>query len=167
MPDRRPKRPHRTNPPRASRRNRSAERPPLDIGVLEGHLGYFIRRLQVWVFQDFIRTLETIDISPAQYSVLVVTAANAGASQSRIGSTLGIERARLVRLLDRLEKRGLLERLPSPDDGRSHALRLTRNGNRTLKRAKALATSHEARLTEILGPERRKVLLDSLRNSAL
>jgi DNA-binding MarR family transcriptional regulator len=167
MPDRRPKRPHRTNTPQASHRARPAERPPLDIGVLEEHLGYFIRRLQVWVFQDFIRTLESIDLSPAQYSVLVVTAANAGASQSRIGSTLGIERARLVRLLDRLEKRGLLERLPSPDDGRSHALRLTRDGNKTLKRAKALAAGHEAKLTEILGAEQRKVLMDSLRNSAL
>jgi DNA-binding MarR family transcriptional regulator len=165
MPDRRLKRPHRTNKPPPSRRLRTAERPPLDIGILEAHLGYFIRRLQIWVFQDFIRTLASIDISPAQYSVLVVTAANAGASQSQIGSTLGIERARLVRLLDKLEKRGLLERLPSPDDGRSHALRLTRDGSRTLKRAKALAACHEARLTEILGPERRKVLLDSLRTS--
>ena len=33
--------------------------PPMvsDIGALTGHLGYFIRRLQIWVFQDFIRTL--------------------------------------------------------------------------------------------------------------
>ncbi len=166
MPDRRLKKSSRTDAPPAKQKTQPAKRPRLDIGALDGHLGYFVRRLQVWVFQDFIRTLASVDISPAQYSVLVVTAANPGASQSRIGSTLGIERARLVRLLDKLETRALIERLASPDDGRSHALRLTRDGNRTLKRAKALAASHEARLTEILGPERRKALMDGLRNSS-
>ena len=96
---------------RLTRKTRPVDRAPLDIGVLAGHLGYFIRRLQVWVFQDFIRTLAAIDIRPAQYSVLVVIAANRGTSQSQLSSRLGIERARLVRLLNRLEKRGLVERL--------------------------------------------------------
>ena len=90
---------------------RRKSRKALDLDVLNGHLGYFIRRLQVWVFQDFIRTLATIDIRPAQYSVLVVIAANPGISQSDLADTLGIERARLVRLLDKLEKRGLTQRL--------------------------------------------------------
>ena len=146
------------------RKTRPADRAPLDIGVLEGHLGYFIRRLQVWVFQDFIRTLAAIDIRPAQYSVLVVIAANPGASQSQLSSRLGIERARLVRLLNRLEKRGLTERLESTKDRRTHALRLTNEGRKTLKRAKTLAALHEARLAEKLGAEQRKALIDSLRN---
>jgi DNA-binding MarR family transcriptional regulator len=147
----------------AKPRPRAADRKPLEIGVLDGHLGYFIRRLQVWVFQDFIRTLAAINIGPAQYSVLVVIAANAGASQSQIAFTLGIERARLVRVLDKLEKRGLLERLGSPKDRRTHALRLTRKGQTTLHRAKALAAAHETRLADRLGEEQRKALLDSLR----
>src|SRR5262245_32341034 len=94
----------------------------LDLDALNGHFGYFIRRLQVWVFQDFIRTLAPIDLRPAQYSVLIVIAANPGLSQSDLADTLGIERARLVRLLDRLDKRGLTRRLPSRTDRRSHAL---------------------------------------------
>src|SRR5262245_55335104 len=49
---------------------REKRRSSLDIDALNGHFGYFIRRLQVWVFQDFIRTLAPIDIRPAQYSVL-------------------------------------------------------------------------------------------------
>ena len=123
------------------------------LDVLENHLGYLIRRFQVWVFQDFIRTLEAIDIRPAQYSVLVVIGANPGLSQSDIADTLGIERARLVRLLDRLEKRGLTRRLPSSRDRRSHALQLTAEGQKLLRRAKALAAEHEARLGAKLGEE--------------
>ena len=100
---------------RSTPRQRTDNRKSLDIGVLNEHLGYFIRRLQVWVFQDFIRTLAPVDIRPAQYSVLVVIAANPGLSQSDLADRLGIERARLVRVLDKLERRGLTQRLASPD----------------------------------------------------
>ncbi|HWK94432.1 MAG TPA: MarR family transcriptional regulator [Pseudolabrys sp.] len=134
-----------------------------DIGALNGHLGYFIRRLQIWVFQDFIRTLAEIEISPAQFSVLAVIHANEGLSQIELGNTLGIERARLVRLLNRLERRGLLERLPSNGDGRRHALRLTPQGRTTFKQARALAERHEAGLLAKLGDERYRALMDALR----
>jgi DNA-binding MarR family transcriptional regulator len=137
---------------RRSRNIRKNGRTPIDIGVLNGHLGYFIRRLQVWVFQDFIRTLAPVDIRPAQYSVLVVIAGNPGLSQSDLAAALGIE------------KRGLTRRLPSRTDRRSHALRLTSDGQRVLKRAKLLAAAHEARLAEQLGIEQRKSLLDILRH---
>ena len=144
-------------------RPQPGHRASIEIGVLSEHLGYFIRRLQVWVFQDFIRTLAPVDIRPAQYSVLVVIAANPGLSQSDLADRLGIERARLVRVLDKLEKRGLARRLASPSDRRSHALRLTPAGQKTLKRAAMLAAMHEAKLIERLGPEQRKSMLTLLR----
>ena len=143
---------------------RRSPRPAVALDVLHGHLGYFVRRVQVWVFQDFIRTLASIDISPAQFSVLVVTGANRGLSQSELAATLGIERARLVRLLHRLEGRGLIQRLRSSADGRRHALQLAPHGRTLLARAKTLAARHEARLVERFGAERHKMLLDALRD---
>ncbi len=137
--------------------------PLIDLGDLNERLGYFVRRLQVWVFQDFIRRLAAIDISPAQFSVLVVIGANPGLSQSELAATLGIERARLVRLLHRLESRGLTQRLPSTGDGRRHALHLTGDGEKTLAKAKALAAEHEAGLREKLGAAAYKRLLETLR----
>ncbi|MEX2127653.1 MAG: MarR family transcriptional regulator [Xanthobacteraceae bacterium] len=158
---------HQDPAPTAARR---AERPArlrrkaLELGVLNSHLGYFVRRLQVWVFQDFMRALASVDVRPAQYSVLVVIEANPGLPQSDIAEFLGIERARLARMLDRLEKRGFTERRSSPKDRRSHALYLTREGQKTLKRIKALAAAHEAQLAAKLGPEKRKLLIDLLRD---
>ncbi len=139
----------------------------LDLGVLHGHLGYFLRRAQVAVFQDFIRTLGNIDIRPAQYSVLIVIGANTGLSQADVAQSLGIERARLVRLLDRLERRGLMRRLPSRVDRRSHVLKLTAAGRQLLKRAKALAAAHEGRLLERLGPAHHKMMIEALRDFEL
>ncbi|MFZ3249249.1 MAG: MarR family transcriptional regulator, partial [Pseudolabrys sp.] len=39
----------------------------VDLDGLTEHLGYLMRRAQIWVFQDFIRTLAAVDIRPAQY----------------------------------------------------------------------------------------------------
>lgn len=151
-------------PFRSAAPTRRGARPPIALDALNEHLGYFVRRLQVWIFQDFIRTLKRIDISPAQFSVLVVINANRGLSQAELASTLGIERARLVRVLHRLEERGLIQRLRSAADGRRHALQLTAPGRTLLARAKALAARHEKRLNEKLGAERYQMLLDALRD---
>lgn len=142
---------------------RRVSRPVVDLGDLNERLGYFVRRVQVWVFQDFIRKLSSIDISPAQFSVLVVIGANAGLSQSELGATLGIERARLVRMLHRLEQRNVTQRLPSSADGRRHALQLTREGKKLLARAKTLAAQHEAALKQKLGPERYHAMFEAVR----
>lgn len=125
----------------------------VNLGSLDGHLGYYIRRAQVWVFQDFIRTLAPLNVRPAQYSVLLVIGSNPGLSQSDLAEALAIERARLVHLLDKLEKRGLTERQASPTDRRSHALHLTAEGQKVLKQLKTLAARHEANLVKILGEE--------------
>lgn len=140
-------------------------RPVIDLDALNDRLGYFVRRLQIWVFQDFIRRLSALDISPAQFSVLVITDANRGLSQSELSETLGIERARLVRVLHHLEGRGLIERRPSSADGRRHALQLTHLGKKILAKAKKLAEEHEAALRKKLGAERHRALLVSLRDN--
>ncbi len=144
---------------RGAPKNARRARREIGLDVLTGHLGYFLRRVQVWVFQDFIRTLSVIDIRPAQYSVLIVIGANAGLSQAELAERLAIERARLVHMLDQLEKRGLIERLASPVDRRTHALQLTREGQKTLRRAKALAAKHEARLVQKIGADAHRDLL--------
>ncbi len=71
-------------------------------------------------FQDFIRTLAAVDIKPTQYSVLTVIGANPGLSQMAVAQRLGIERARLVHLLDSLENRKLLKQVaPGPTAART------------------------------------------------
>ena len=69
------------------------------LDALAGHAGYAVRRFQIWIFQDFIRTLGAVDIRPTQYSVMTVIGANPGLSQMAVAKRLGIERARLVHLL--------------------------------------------------------------------
>ena len=154
----------------AGARRRTAPQPSslaaadrLDIAELNDHVGYFLRRLQVAVFTHFIRTLKPLDVRPAQYSVLVLIAANPGRSQAAIGQALNIERARLARMLHELERRQWIERRAARDDGRSHSLFLTAAGAKALARIRRLAAKHEARMAEVIGSERRAMLLELLR----
>ncbi len=154
---------------RANKRRRPARRPDaapnarLEFAELNDHIGYFLRRLQVAVFGNFIRTLKPLDVRPAQYSVLVLVAANPGRSQSAIGQALNIERARLARMLHEFERRKWIERRAAPDDRRSHSLYLTDGGAKALVRVRSFAARHEARMIELIGRERRLLLLDLLR----
>ena len=76
-----------------------------DIGLdaLVGHAGYAVRRFQLWIFQDFIKTLATVDIRPTQYSVMTVIGANPGLSQMAVAKRLGIGRASVYRVLGKPE----------------------------------------------------------------
>jgi len=150
-------------PGRRSRAHGAAEPRPeaqaVDLGRLVEHLGYFVRRAQLWIFADFIRTLAAIDIRPAQYSVLLLIEANPGSSQAALSQTLGIERARLVRLLDGLEARRFVRRRQSRSDRRSHILSLTPHGRSALARIKVMADAHERRLAQKVGARNRRTLL--------
>jgi DNA-binding MarR family transcriptional regulator len=135
--------------------------PDVEIGLdgLVGHAGYAVRRFQIWIFQDFIRTLASVDITPTQYSVLTVIGANPGLSQMAVAQRLGIERARLVHLLDSLEDRKLVRRVRSRTDRRSHALHLTAPGQASLRQFKLLAAEHERHVADKIGRENREQLL--------
>ena len=135
-----------------------------EIGLdgLVGHVGYSVRRFQMWIFQDFIKTLAAVNIRPAQYSVMTVIGANPGMTQMAVAKRLGIERARLVHLLDSLEVRNLVKRIPSRTDRRSHALHLTPGGQVSLRHSKMLAAEHERHVDEKIGPENRRRLLEIL-----
>ena len=134
----------------------------IGLDALVGHAGYAVRRFQIWIFQDFIRTLRAVDIRPTQYSVLTVIGANPGLSQMAVAKRLGIERARLVHLLDSLEERKLVKRIKSKSDRRSHALHLTAQGETALVKFKRLAAEHERHVEDKIGKANRERLLQIL-----
>jgi DNA-binding MarR family transcriptional regulator len=134
----------------------------IGLDALVGHAGYAVRRFQLWIFQDFIRTLAAVDIRPTQYSVLTLIGANPGLSQMAVAKRLGIERARLVHLLDSLEHRKLVRRARSRSDRRSHALHLTAHGRTSLEKFKRLAAEHERHVADKIGKENRERLLQIL-----
>src|SRR6188508_2378359 len=140
-----------------------AENAALQMGELAELLGYSLKRAQLKVFEDFLRCVAPLQLTPAQFSVLLLLDKNPGRNQTEIANTLGILRPNFVAMLDGLESRDLCTRIRSTNDRRSHILMLTDKGRAVLARAKKLvATKHEARLNELLGPAGRTALLEML-----
>jgi DNA-binding MarR family transcriptional regulator len=135
----------------------------LDLGELNTHIGYFARRFQVWIFQDLIRELATAELRISHYSVLAIVEANPGLAQSEVAQAVGIEPARLVRVLDELEQRGWIQRMRSATDRRSHALFLTPEGQKAFRQVKDLARRHETHVIERLGAAKYELLMQLLK----
>src|ERR1700722_8905659 len=146
---------------RASRKE--AEDAAIELGELSEMLGYPLKRAQLKIFEDFLRCMAPLQLTPAQFSVLLLLERNPGRNQTEIANTLGILRPNFVAMLDGLESRDLCARIRSTNDRRSHVLMLTDKGRAVLARAKKLvAAKHEARLNELLGPTNRAALLEML-----
>src|ERR1043166_7843197 len=148
---------------RTRRRKHAVARPPdVDIGALTCLIGYMLRRAQIAVFHDVFRAFAEVGIRPAQFSVLTVIAHNPGRTQSHVSAALGIKRTNFVALIDSLERRGLAERRPAPNDRRSHALHLTEAGKATVRRLNRMVDKLEAGMIRRIGRDRRGVLLELL-----
>ena len=135
----------------------------LRLGELSELGGSSLKRAQLKIFEDFLRCVAPLQLTPAQFSVLLLLDKNPGRNQTEIANTLGILRPNFVAMLDGLESRDLCTRMRSTNDRRSHVLLLTDKGRSVLARAKKLvAAKHEARLNELLGPANRSALLSML-----
>src|SRR3979490_781232 len=145
--------------PRAGRKEpteAAAENTALQMGELSELLGYSLKRAQLKIFEDFLRCVAPLQLTPAQFSVLLLLDKNPGRNQTEIANPLGILRPNFVAMLDGLESRELCVRMRSINDRRSHILMLTDKGRAVLARAKKLvAHKPEDRLDELLGPSGR------------
>jgi DNA-binding MarR family transcriptional regulator len=152
-----------SRPARKQPREATTEGAALQLGELSEHLGYALKRAQLKIFDDFLRCVAPLQLTPAQFSVLLLLDKNPGHNQTEIANTLGFLRPNFVALIDNLESRGLCARMRSTNDRRSHILVLTDKGRVVLARAKKLvAAKHEARLNALLGSANRAALLAML-----
>lgn len=94
-------------------------------------------------------------------------AANCSAhNQAGLAKQLGVDRTVMVYLVDDLEKAGLVERVPDPNDRRSRLIRATTAGLARLATAQAAISAAEAELLGVLDNEQQKSLRAMLRNLA-
>ena len=133
---------------------------PMD--KLDQLIGYNLKRVYILVQNDFRQVLTDDDISPRMFSVLSMSVESAGITQSEVARQLGIERSGLVSIIDDMERRGLLNRMPVEGDRRAQALHPTEEGRAVYERALTAVFGHEERIFSVLSPEERAKLLELL-----
>lgn len=146
-------------------RDYRARVPGIDYGILDGLVGYRLRRAQLRLYEDFDRLLGADGITPQRFAALVLIARNPGIGQGRLAAVMGIARTGAKALVDGLLARGWVDRTPDAADRRQRGLALTATGRAATDRLSATVADHDARMAAILSAEERAtlgVLLDKL-----
>jgi len=127
--------------------------PGVDYGVLDGLLGYALRRAQNALYLDFYRATAEWDVSPQRFAALALISRNPGMRQGLLGQAMGLHRSGAMRLTDWLTANGWAERRDAPNDARAWGLHLTPAGKRRLARLEQAVAEHDRALTAALGDQ--------------
>jgi DNA-binding MarR family transcriptional regulator len=147
------------------RREVAADSPDsaLEFAALDGLLGYLLRRAQGAMHRDFMAAVATFELTQKQAATMWLIHANPGASQAEIAAGLGMDRATMMALTDRLEERGFVIRKRSSVDRRRQDLYVTPAGQVVLRKCKARVAEHEARFRARFTAGEYASLLDALK----
>jgi DNA-binding MarR family transcriptional regulator len=135
----------------------------LAFAELDGLLGYLLRRAQGAMHRDFMAAVASFELTQKQAATLWLIHANAGVSQAEIATALGMDRATMMALVDRLEDRGFLIRKRSSVDRRRQELYLTPSGQSILKKCKVRIGEHEEKFRALFTASELESLLDALK----
>lgn len=133
------------------------------IGVLQGSLGYWLRIAQIRIFKDFEAELAALGVTPAVFSLMEVLAANPGITQSKLASSIHLDRSSMVPMLDKLEKRGIVSRQASTTDRRHNHIYLTDEGHALHQQAREHVSIHDQRTAAPLTAEEKATLIALLK----
>lgn len=100
---------------------------------LHADTGYLLYRLGLRSGQLFNTFLQESGLRLRHYAVLRYLAGSEGALQRELSTRLGYDPSAIVGLVDDLERLGMTERRPSPDDRRSKIVVLTEDGRAFLR----------------------------------
>lgn len=86
---------------------------------LSSCINYLLTVTQHEVFAKMSERLLEFGVTPGQYGVLNCVWSGGGASPKEIAQTLYLENSTVSGVLDRMQKKGLIDRLIDPEDRRS------------------------------------------------
>jgi DNA-binding MarR family transcriptional regulator len=106
--------------------------------------------------------LQPLGLSRSQARVLTLLAENNGLTASDLLPCIAVEPASMTRLLQGLERAGLVERQPHPTDGRASLLSLTERGRAEQRRVVELMADLDRELSSVLTEKEEGELLQIL-----
>jgi DNA-binding MarR family transcriptional regulator len=90
------------------------------------------------------------------YSILQLLESDDSVNQNRVADEFGVDKASMVKLIDRLQEMGMIERQQSASDRRVNILKITTKGRKTLSQARKIAEREERDFLKCLTPSETK-----------
>lgn len=136
---------------------------PIDQSALEHLLGYHMAQADIPAKAAFYKYVgEPLGLRHVDFTILMLVKSNPGITQKRLSQTLAVSAPNITTLLERIESKGLIERVRSDADRRLQHVRLTAAGARVAKRSYELSLDCEREMLKHLTPGERTLLLELL-----
>ncbi len=128
----------------------------------EHSFGFLVADVSRLLRRNFDKRAQEIGLSRAQWQVLAWLKRNEGISQTQLADLLELSPMTLVRLIDRLEMSGLVERRPHPTDRRVYQLYLAGHAHPSLDRLWSMGAETRAEALAGIAPEVESQLVQAL-----
>jgi DNA-binding MarR family transcriptional regulator len=123
------------------------------------NFGFLLKDLSHRYVQRFEVRAREISLTLPQCKVLVRLEKNEGVSQARLAELAEVDAMTMVRILDRMEADGLLERRPDPADRRARCLYLTPKAKPFLDQIWRMSDATRAEVFAGVGKSERDVFI--------
>jgi len=131
---------------------------------MPGHLARRFQQMAVAMFHTHVDPAGH-DLTPVQYSALAAVLAQPGIDQATLAGRIGIDRATITGVIDRLARKGLLTRTVSKADRRARLLQMTDTGTAVLQQIQPAVDAAQDEMVAQLSQEERDLLLALLRKA--
>jgi MarR family transcriptional regulator, transcriptional regulator for hemolysin len=128
----------------------------------EESIGFLISDVSRLLRRNFDKRAQKIGLSRAQWQVLAWLKRNEGISQTQLADLLEMSPMTLVRLIDRLEMNGLVERRAHPTDRRIYQLFLAGHAHPSLDRLWSMGAETRGEALDGITPETEAAMLQAL-----
>lgn len=126
-------------------------------------VGYMLNQSALQIRMMTALALAPLGLTPPQLRALEAIWSEQPLSQTRLGELVNMDRSTIVHVVDHFEKLGVASRKADPADRRSHAVILTKKGERILAKARTLARETENEFLNPLSCPEREALREMLR----
>jgi MarR family transcriptional regulator for hemolysin len=129
---------------------------------LDRTFGFLVHDIGRLMRREFERRVRDMGFTRAQWRVLAHLRRIDGINQSQLADRMDVEPIALVRLLDKLEAGGYVQRRQDPQDRRAYLLYLTEKAGPLIERLEVISEELREEMLGDLSPRERDSLIDML-----
>jgi 3-hydroxy-9,10-secoandrosta-1,3,5(10)-triene-9,17-dione monooxygenase reductase component len=128
----------------------------------QSYLSYLLSRASHIVASGFHKKLKTWKLTVPEYRVLACLTGAEGLGVGDLAAMAIMEQSRMTKILDRMQKQGLVERRSDARDKRRVLIHLTDQGRKRAEPVLRAAKEHEADMLAPLTIEERSMIMHAL-----
>ena len=142
----------------------TVDTPSEKLRFVDDYLPALLAQASQLISSEFHEVARKHGFSVSEWRVMASLAGGEAISIGQLAQVTVTKQPTVTRLLDRMEAREQVERLPHDSDRRITLVRITRKGTKAVEHLMELAREHERRVLEPFGLQRAEELKSTLRH---